>query len=162
MIPHRLTVVRAVLLVLGVLLTVSVLPRWAPPPDLPLVLVVAVGLRAGSASGALMGCAAGWLLDLVPPGGAPLGLTALMYAGLGACAGLVQRSVRASVLLPAGCVLVSSVAAQAIRALAAVLGDTAYDLGAAAITVALTTALGAVLIPPILRIERSLVHRGLA
>ena len=42
LIPARLTVVRTLELLLAVLLTVTVLPRWGVPIDLVLVLVVAM------------------------------------------------------------------------------------------------------------------------
>ena len=95
LIPARLTVVRTLELLLAVLLTVTVLPRWGVPVDLVLVLVVAVGLRAGTQVGALFGLVAGLLVDVVPPGSVPLGATALVYAAIGAGAGVPQATRKA-------------------------------------------------------------------
>lgn len=61
------------------------------PPDLLLLVVVAAALVSGSRAGAWVGLAGGWLLDLAPPGSAPLGLTALTLAAAGWVAGTAHR-----------------------------------------------------------------------
>lgn len=61
------------------------------PPDLVLLVVVGAALVSGSAGGAWTGLLGGWLLDLAPPGSAPLGLTALTLAASGWVAGLARR-----------------------------------------------------------------------
>ena len=50
---------------------------WPVVPDLVLLPVVALALSRGWLAGALLGLAAGWVVDLVPPGGDPLGLPPL-------------------------------------------------------------------------------------
>ncbi|MBC9957154.1 rod shape-determining protein MreD [Yimella sp. cx-51] len=162
MIPHRLTVVRAVQLLVAALLTVTVLPAWGLRIDLVLVVVVAVALRAGSTVGALAGLAAGVLVDVLPPGSTPLGLTALLYACVGAACGILQKSVRASVLLPVAAVALSAAFMQSIRLALAWLERVPLDVAGAAAAVLLTALLGAALVPPIVRLEHHLVDRGLA
>ncbi len=162
MIPQRLTVVRAVLAVAAVVLTVAVLPRFGVPVDLVVVLVVAVALRGGTTAGALMGLATGLLVDLTPPGSVPLGIGALSYAAVGAVAGVLHRSLRVSVLLPALVVLVAEALLQLVRAVALlVTGLSPRPLHALAFVV-LTAAVGALLVPPALRVERWFVRRGMA
>lgn len=161
LIPARLTVVRTLELLLAVLLTVTVLPRWGVPVDLVLVLVVAVGLRAGTPVGALFGLVAGLLVDVVPPGSVPLGATALVYAAIGAGAGVLHRSVRASVLLPAACLLLAAAAVQLVRLGVAASARQGFDLGHAAALVVLTAVVGALLVPAVMRLEHHLVARGM-
>lgn len=162
LVPARLTVVRAVELLLAAVLTVAVLPRWGVPLDLVLVLVAAVALRSGSEVGALFGLVAGLLVDLVPPGSVPLGATGLLYAAVGAGIGLLHRSLRASVLLPALCLLLAAGAVQVVRLAVAASSRQGFDLAHAVAIVALTVVVGALLVPPTIRLERHLVERGMA
>jgi rod shape-determining protein MreD len=68
----------------------SRLPRWASP-DLPLLIVVAFGLRGGVEAGALAGTAAGYLRDVT--GGSPLGVFTLSYLAVGAASGALAAVV---------------------------------------------------------------------
>ncbi|GAB3585504.1 rod shape-determining protein MreD [Calidifontibacter terrae] len=162
MIPQRLTVVRAILVVFAALLTVTVLPRFGMPIDIAAVLVVAVALRGGTEAGALMGLATGLLVDLTPPGSTPLGIGALSYATVGAVAGGLHRSLRVSILLPALVVLVAETLLQASRAAALVASGMPVEPLRALSFVLLTALAGALLVPPLLRMERWFVHRGMA
>ena len=59
------------LLVIAQLVDVALLSRWSWPgatPDLTLLVVVALALLGGPASGAVAGLSAGLLADLTPPG----------------------------------------------------------------------------------------------
>ena len=97
MIPRLslLGLLRTGAVLLAALAVATVLPRFGVParfrPDLVVLLVAASAVVRGPAQGALLGLAAGWVVDLVPPGGSPLGLTALLYAAAGATAGLFHR-----------------------------------------------------------------------
>jgi rod shape-determining protein MreD len=83
---------RGVLLLGAVFAGVTVAARSPEPlPDLALPVVVAAGLLVGPSRGALVGLAAGWLTDLVPPGSAVLGTSALLYAVVGLLAGGGRR-----------------------------------------------------------------------
>lgn len=161
MIPGRLTVLRVLLLSLAVLLTVTVLPSWGVPADLVLVLVVAVGLSSGTQVGALFGVAAGLMVDLAPPGSAPLGLTALIHAAVGAGCGVLQRSVRASILVPVVTVALAATGIQLLRLLASLVTRQAPDLTHAAALIVCTALAGAMIVPVVIRAESYLVERGL-
>ncbi len=82
-----LGLVRTVFVVVGALSVATVLPRLGVParllPDLVVIAVAASAVLRGPAPGALLGLAAGWVVDLVPPAGSPLGATALLYAVAG-------------------------------------------------------------------------------
>lgn len=160
--PHRLTVVRAVELAVLALVTVSVLPRFGVRADLVLALVVAVALRAGSQAGALMGLVAGMLLDLLPPGSMPLGLTAVLYAVAGAVVGFLQSSLRASVLVPVLSLALSALGVAAFDVAVRFTRTLPIDLRGAALFVLMSTLLGSLLVPLMIRWETALVRRGLA
>lgn len=84
--------VRGLLLLVAVMAAVTVASRSAVVlPDFALPVVVAAGLLVGPSRGALVGLAAGWLADLVPPGSAVLGTNALLYAVVGLVAGAGRR-----------------------------------------------------------------------
>lgn len=162
MIPQRLTVVRGVLAFAAALLTVSVLPRFGVTVDLALVLVVAVALRGGTEAGALMGLATGLLVDLTPPGATPLGVGALSYAAVGALAGVLHRSLRVSMLLPALVVLVAQGVLQITRGVALVAAGMSIEPVRAVCFVVFTAVAGALLVPPLVRLEGWFVRRGMA
>ena len=56
---------------------------WGSCRTLVLPVVVAGALLSGPSSGALLGLAAGWVVDLMPPGSQVLGSSALLYAAAG-------------------------------------------------------------------------------
>jgi rod shape-determining protein MreD len=87
--------------VVAVVLQSSVLARLplpGDPPNLVLVLVVAVGLTGGASAGLATGFAAGLLTDLLSAH--PVGLLALCFALAGFVAGLLEADVERTVLLP--------------------------------------------------------------
>ena len=90
-----LAILVAVMLQAAVL---SRLPLPGGPPNLVLVLVVAIGLAAGGRAGLAAGFAAGLLTDLLSDH--PVGVLALCFALAGFVAGLLEADVRRSVLLP--------------------------------------------------------------
>jgi rod shape-determining protein MreD len=149
-------VVTRVLLLVGAVLLPSALPSTAgvPRADLVLVVVAATALVRGPTTGLLVGLAGGWLLDLVPPGGQPLGASGLVYAGAGALLGLARRHVRLSPLLPW---LVTAAAAALVLGVRGV--SAAAGFGRASTTdlwwswVA-TAVVGAVLLPLLVVLER--------
>lgn len=161
--PSRLWAVQALLLVCCALAAAVILPRLAPvTPDLLLVVVVAGALRAGTLTGSLLGLAAGLLSDLVPPTTLPAGLAMLAYAAAGGLAGTAHHHLRHSALLPGLAVAAAALVLQLFRLERRVVAGLAMDLVPALGTVLLTTLLGALLVPPLLRWEQGLVERGRA
>lgn len=87
-----------VALVLAAVVQLSVLGRLPLPgatPEVVAVLVAAVAVRRGVASGAVAGFAGGLLLDVAPPAAGVLGTAALLLAVVGAGAGVVAERTRA-------------------------------------------------------------------
>ena len=102
---------RVLLLVLAAVAMAAAGARTTLPlPDLVLPVVVASALLAGPTRGALWGLAGGWVVDLVPPGSAVLGTSALAYAACGLLAGLGRREGPAAwgwlALVGGGCAVV--------------------------------------------------------
>jgi rod shape-determining protein MreD len=161
-----LGLLRTVTVLAAGLVVATVLPRFGVPsrylPDLVVVVVAASAVVRGPAHGALLGLAAGWVVDLVPPGGSPLGLTALLYAAAGAAAGLCRPAAGRG--LPGA--LLGLAAATAVvelgRLCVAVLGDGVVDLGSAVTRTAVTVAVGLVALPALLGVDRALTRRRLA
>ncbi|MGH3356286.1 MAG: rod shape-determining protein MreD [Nocardioidaceae bacterium] len=94
----RVCVVTAVV-VLAVTLQLGVLPSLAVAdvvPDLVLVVVIALALARGPEYGAVVGFAAGLVLDLAPPADHTAGRWALAFVVVGYLAGLARRDARAS------------------------------------------------------------------
>ena len=165
--PSPLDALRAVVIVLAALLAVVAVPRLGPlaavGPDLVLPVVVAAALLGGPVRGALVGLGAGWVVDLCPPGTPVLGTTALLYAGAGAVAGLLRREGTGSVLLPVAATAATAATVAVARLLIEVMATgTVTGLGQPLLRVLLTAALGAVLVPLLLRAERALIRRRLA
>ena len=85
-------VARAALVVLAAVAAVLLGHRTSAfLPDIVLPLVAAAGLVAGPVRGATWGLAAGWVVDIVPPGSPVLGTSALVYAACGLLAGAGRR-----------------------------------------------------------------------
>lgn len=158
--PSAWDLLRFLLVVALACLDASLLPRLGGAlPDLVLVVVVAAAMLRGPTSGALVGLLAGWVVDLVPPAGHPLGATALVYAAAAALSGLSRRWVTWSPLLPA----VVTAAAAAVVELCAWLVTAsrggAFAWADAGWSVLFTTVVGALAVPALLRLERALVRR---
>lgn len=146
------------------LLAAALLPTALPGglparPDLVLLVVLAVGLLHGPVTGALVGLAGGWILDLVPPGGEPLGASALVYLVAGMLAGAARRFATWSPLLPVLAAAAAAVLVQGIRGVVAAAGvGVAHPLDLAW-TVAMTVLVGIVLVPLLVAVERALLER---
>jgi rod shape-determining protein MreD len=158
----RLPVVlfRALLLVLATLVTVlPTLSSVGVLPDLVLPVVVAGALLSGRSRGALLGLAAGWLTDLVPPGSAVLGTAALVYAAAGLLAGAGRREGHAPWGWVAAVVTASAAVVQALRLVVAVLSGEPVSWGVAGLDLVATATLGVVLVPALVGAEQWLSSR---
>jgi rod shape-determining protein MreD len=158
----RLPVVlfRALLLVLATLVTVlPTLSSVGVLPDLVLPVVVAGALLSGPSRGALLGLAAGWLTDLVPPGSAVLGTAALVYAAAGLLAGAGRREGHAPWGWVAAVVTASAAVVQALRLVVAVLSGEPVSWGVAGLDLVATATLGVVLVPALVGAEQWLSSR---
>jgi rod shape-determining protein MreD len=125
-------------------------------PDLVLPVVVAGALRSGRTGGLLLGLAAGWVVDLVPPGAAVVGTGALAYAACGLVAGAGRREG----VVPWGWVAAVGAAASAVLAgcrvaLAVATGSPVSGPGVVG-SFLLTTTLCALVVPLLVRAERRL------
>lgn len=158
-----LSLLRAALVVLAAAISAVVLPRLASlGPDLVLIVVVAAALLGGPAKGALLGLGAGWVVDLMPPGGSTLGVAALTYAAAGAAAGLWHRDSGRSAVLPTLATLAAASTVAGVGILRAVASGWPIPWAAAGWSIVLTTTLGLAVVPMLIRAERGLVHRRLA
>lgn len=162
--PSRLTAMQTVLLLVAAVLGVAVLPRilGGAAPDLVCVVVVVAALRGGAISGALLGLAGGWLLDMVPPGTGSLGGTGLVYAAVGFAVGAGRGWVDHSPVSPALTVLASATALRTVGAVGDLVAGRPVGWAAAGVSVLLTTLVGACVVPGLLRLQRRLVRRGRA
>ncbi|KAB7743327.1 hypothetical protein GA707_14615 [Nostocoides sp. F2B08] len=139
----------------GAVLVVALRARgWSAVPELALLPVIALGLSRGWPAGTALGLATGWLVDLVPPGGDPLGLTPILYALAGSLAGRASRVGPVPVRWVALVVLGSSAVPIAGRLLLGATQGQQLDLATAALTLASTTVAGIVLVPPLLALDR--------
>ena len=153
-------VVRGLLLLAAVLTAVTVASRSAVLlPDLALPVVVAAGLLVGPSRGALVGLAAGWLADLVPPGSAVLGTSALLYAVVGLVAGAGRREGVSPVgwlaLVSLGC----SAAMVGGRVVVALLSGSPVVAGSVLVGFLLTATWCALAVPWLVRLEQWLGRR---
>ena len=155
--------VRAALLLLAALLPAVLLPPALPArPDVVLLVVVAVALLHGPGTGALVGLAGGWLVDLVPPGGEPLGAGALLYLAAGALAGVARRYATWSPLLYLAATLAAALVVQGVRGVVAAAGIGVAHPVDLLWSVAMTVLFGIVLVPLLVSLERGLIERGWA
>jgi len=158
-----LSLLRAAFVMLAAALSATVLPRLAPvAPDLVLLAVVAGALLGGPARGAILGLGAGWVVDLMPPGTAALGAAALTYAAAGAVSGLWHRDSGRSASLPVLATLSATSTVAAIGILLAMTNGWPVQWAAAGWSLVVTTGLGLVVVPLLIRVERGLVRRRLA
>ncbi len=155
--------VRGVALVLAALATSVGAALLSPVlPDLAVLVVVATALLSGPRTGVAVGLAAGWLLDLVPPGAVHLGTGALLYAGAGLLAGRGRREGPAPLAWLLLVLAASAAVPLAGPLLEGLLGGSALDWGGLALRWALTVALGVVVVPVLVAGQRALARRGLA
>lgn len=151
---------RGAALVLAVLLGVILGARHlAPVPDLVVVLVVAWALFRGPVAGAVAGLAGGWVVDLVPPGGQPLGAHALAYALAGFVAGRFRHegpvgAARVALITLAAACMVEGI--DVVRALAV---SAPVDVAEVALRLVLTATVGALVVPVVVGAERAVVRR---
>ena len=159
----RGAVVVALLAVLAVVVqgaVVARLPLPGSPPDLVLVLVVAVALRAGPRAGMPSGFGAGLRADLV--GSAELGRLAFALVLAGGLAGLLQDDVRDDGGSPLVAALAGGAAALVavcvVAAQGVLLGDAPGTGGALwrslASVVPYSAALTPVVVPPVAAVLR--------
>jgi rod shape-determining protein MreD len=144
-----------VLTLVGAVLVVALRARgWSAVPELALLPVIALGLSRGWPAGAASGLVAGWLVDLVPPGGDPLGLTPILYALAGSVAGRASRVGPVPVRWVAIVVLGAAAVPVVGRLLLGAWEGQRLDLATAALSLAATVIAGVLLVPPLLRADR--------
>jgi rod shape-determining protein MreD len=129
-------------------------------PDLVLPVVVAGALLAGPSRGVVLGLAAGWVVDLMPPGSPVLGSSALLYAAAGLVAGAGRREGRTPLIWVAVVVAGAAATLWAGRAFLAGLVGAPVAWGEVGLRLALTTALGVVLVPALVWAEHALARRA--
>jgi rod shape-determining protein MreD len=163
--PTLLGVLRAAYVLVAALVVATLLPRLgAEPrwvPDLVLVGVVATAVIRGPVHGALVGLLAGWVVELVPPVGSPLGLTPLVMMVAGLVAGLFRRASSRSRLRAPAALLLAAVVVLAARLGSAVLGEGSVEVSDGLWRLLVTVAVGALLLPAFLALDRALVRRRL-
>jgi rod shape-determining protein MreD len=151
---------RATVLVAAVVLVVALSARHLTPvPDLVLVLVVAWALLRGPVVGGLAGLAAGWLLDLVPPGSGLLGLQALTYAAAGMLAGRYRAEGPVPAARVAVVTLAASMLVEGLGALRALAVSAPVDPALLGLRCLLTATVAAAVVPVLVRAERSVQRR---
>ena len=156
---------RTAYVLVAALLSATLLPRLGVPqawvPDLVLIGVVATAVLRGSVHGALVGLVAGWVVELVPPVGSPLGLTPLVFMLGGLVGGLFRRESSHTV----GRALVALMAAAAVvllgRLASASLAEGSVSASDGLFRLASTLGVGLLALPVILAVDRALVRRRL-
>jgi rod shape-determining protein MreD len=133
--------------------------RISPAPDLLLVLVVAWALTRGPVAGAAAGLAAGWLLDLAPPGATIMGLTPLAYAAAGALAGRGRSEGPVTAYRVGLVALMGAVVVQGTVGARAVATNAQVDLLDLGLGGLLTATVAAVVVPLLVPGHRGLVSR---
>lgn len=160
-----LGLLRTAYVVVSALLTATLLPRLGVPagwvPDLVLVGVVATAVLRGPLHGALVGLAAGWVVELIPPVGSPLGLTALVTMLGGAVAGSFRRASSRSVLRAPLALLAATVVVLAGRLAAAAVAEGSVEPVDRVGTLIATVGVCLVVLPGLLALDRALVRRRL-
>lgn len=137
----------------------GVSPRWVP--DLVLVGVVSTAVLRGAVHGALVGLLAGWVVELVPPVGSPLGLTPLVIMLAGFVGGSFRRPSSRSPLRPPAALLAASGVVLVSRLASGVLAEGPLDAADGLRRLASTVAVGVLLMPALIALDRSLVRRSL-
>lgn len=119
-------VLLGLLLVVAVVLQTSFFSHFAwrgVVPNLAMLVVVGVALTRGARTGALVGFAAGLMLDLAPPADHVAGRWALALVLVGWVAGRVRTEGRINPTLALGTVAVGSLLASSVFALSGLLVD---------------------------------------
>ena len=151
---------RGLAVLVAVLLVVTIAARHVPVvPDLVLVLVVAWALLRGPVAGAAVGLGAGWLLDLVPPGSAHLGVQALTYAVAGAFAGRVRLEGPVAAPRVALVALGASAIVEGVGVMGALAVGAPVAFGDVVVQCLLTATVAALVVPLVVAAERGLVRR---
>lgn len=130
----RRVVVCAVVAFLAVMLQLTFVDRLALPggavPDVVLVVVIALGLTRGPATGMLVGFFAGLDLDLAPPASHLIGASALTFCLIGyGCGQLTGRDGRPAALLFAAAAFAAGIG-EALQATVGIIGDPGVTLPA--------------------------------
>jgi len=163
--PTLLGVLRTAYVLLAALAVATILPRLgAAPrwvPDLVLVGVVATAVLRGPVHGALVGLLAGWVVELVPPVGSPLGLTPLVLMVAGLVAGLFRRTSSRSRLRAPAALLAATAVVLVGRVGSTVLAEGSVELADGLVRLLVTVAVGGLLLPAFLALDRALVRRRL-
>src|SRR5215470_16525266 len=94
------------------------LPTPGGPPDLVLLVTVALGLTCGPTTGLLTGFWAGLALDIAPPASALIGGRALVFCLIGYCCGLLRPLASRSALTTLGVAAVAAATGEALYAAA--------------------------------------------
>jgi rod shape-determining protein MreD len=132
---------------------------WETMPDLVLVVVAASALTHGARTGAALGLLGGWVLDLLPPGGAHLGLTAVTYAVVGGLVGAVRREGPVAGVWVALVVGAAAAGLEVVRLVMALAVSAPVDVTAALVRVVVTGTIGALVVPVVLRLEHGAARR---
>jgi rod shape-determining protein MreD len=129
----------ALLVLLAIVLQVSVFSSVTidgVSPDLALLVVIAAALVRGPEYAAVLGFAAGLLVDIAPPADHTAGRWALAFVVSGYLAGMVRRDARSSALAAVLVVAAGAFVATSIFALSGLLiGDQRVEVGNALHTV---------------------------
>lgn len=150
--PWRVIALVGGLVLLAVIVELTLLSRLGLPgatPDLVVVTIVALALALGPVPGAAAGFTAGVLLDLAPPGDTVMGVSALVYLGIGFVTGLVVDPRDRTVPLLIGLVGLSAGAAVLLTALLDALLGSSRVVWEQVPALALSSVLYAVILAPL-------------
>ena len=150
------------LLLLAAALLPSAWPAGLARPDLVLLVVAGVALLHPPRVGLLVGLAGGWLVDLVPPGAAPLGASALAYAAVGLGLGAVRRQLVLSPVLPWIATAAAAALVLGARGVGAAAGAGRALPGELAWTLGVTMLVAVLVLPLVMGLERWMTRRGWA
>ncbi len=156
---------RTAYVVVAALLSATLLPRLGlrtdRVPDLVLIGVAASAVLRGPVHGALLGLAAGWVVELVPPVGDPIGLTPLVVMAGGLLAGAFRRTSSRSFLRPLAALAAASVVVLVGRWAAAIVAEGGFVPSEGVGQLVATVAAGVLLLPLLLAADGALVRRRL-
>jgi rod shape-determining protein MreD len=117
----RRALLATVAVLAAILLQVTVLNNLSfpggSPPDLVLVVVVALALASGPLDGAVIGFAAGLAVDIAPPASGLVGQSALVFCLVGFGCGKLRGALERSAWLPVAGVALGAAAGEVLYAL---------------------------------------------